>query len=516
MRIPFDLIAAMLAVYAFRETWASNPLVHWTRDPDQLRAQAEALGAQGSSTSEAFAVLGLFLLLVWLYAELSTRFAERYTAYGRDPYGVRSPDGRLPRWHPYVFYSRLNLAGQILSVLGYCAFIWIYRWPLKTCAWPEWVGLAWLDVPAHARDFLGQSQLAGTLTDVGPFALAMIISWLPRRRFLSSGQRSGSIAAYLSFEARLTFLPLAMWICFSFFGDAFELAKLGLPAPWTQAIETLPEWASLIFSLLALFAFAVLVMPWLMVRVWNCQPLPDGPLRQRLLKVMAKSGVDASAILTWGGSGTGFINAAVVGPWARMRYILISPALVKHLDADECEAVLAHELGHARYGHLTLLLFAVLLFSAVGSLAAYLIPGHDPILEAAAFIVSAGLFLRLFLGRIMRACEHEADLASAEIMGSPLPLVSALEKVARLAGGIRDIFSWHHGTIAGRVEHVMEVGLDSARGAAYHRGLKYVRRGVILLTILLLALQIGAAMLYQTKAETGDAPEAEPAASAKE
>ena len=53
------------------------------------------------------------------------------------------------------------------------------------------------------------------------------------------------------------------------------------------------------------------------------------------------------------------MTAGIMGILAKFRYILVTDALMDVLSLDELKAVLAHEMGHAKYRHL---LFYILFF----------------------------------------------------------------------------------------------------------------------------------------------------------
>jgi len=70
------------------------------------------------------------------------------------------------------------------------------------------------------------------------------------------------------------------------------------------------------------------------------------------------------------------------------------------------------------------------------------------------------VYFRYVMGFFMRNFERQADLYSALVMGSPIPTVSSLEKIAYYSGKSRDLPSWHHFSIRERVEYLMRVLKD--------------------------------------------------------
>ena len=65
-------------------------------------------------------------------------------------------------------------------------------------------------------------------------------------------------------------------------------------------------------------------------------------------------------ILYWPIFGGRMVTAGVMGLISRFRYILITNALFQVLNADEIDAVIAHEIGHIKKRHL---LFYLLFFA---------------------------------------------------------------------------------------------------------------------------------------------------------
>jgi Zn-dependent protease with chaperone function len=422
-----------------------------------------------------------FWLITWLLNEWITRRTEWRTRFGRE---LDAPAGKR---HPLELHSYEVLAAQALTVCLYGVALWSLQWPLFIRRWPHWLGFS----SATSIGFLklSNSKIMEMLLGLTPFLIAMLISWCPRWRLFSARRRMRySLWKYLDFEARLTWLPMAAWLAMSVVSDLADMLPRGYTA-WLME-----PGMSIAVSLLAMGLLAMIGLPILMTRYWQCSPMPEGELKDRLLRLLDRSGVKVRKIMVWGSKDTGMLNACVVGPWARFRYVLISPALADELGMDETEAVLAHELGHARHGHLTLLFIMLLCLSAMLDPLAQLLPvswRHSPAIEAGAIFLFIVLYIRGFFGAIMRECEREADLASAELVGSPIPIVAALEKLALRSGNIRNVYSWHHGSIAGRVASVLQLSSDPAGSARVHAQIRRVR----ILFAVLAALAIGAQFL---------------------
>lgn len=463
MRIPFDLIAAVLLM-------------------DAILQELLGLNAAGQMTpmsaGVAAGIWAGFLLAVWLVNELVTRDTEWRTRFGLHPAGTAG------KRHPLEIFSWATRAAQALTVALYGGILWTLQWPLATRDWPTWFGMNY-DAKIGSL-YLADSSVVAMVLNLGPFLVAMLLSWLPRRRlFAGLRRRPVSLRQYISLEARLTWAPLVLWLLIAVLQDGLST----LPRGYTHWLHT--PGVTLAVSLLSLVVVATVVLPQLVIWLWDCRPLPDGELKQRLLTLMERSGVKARSILVWGTRGSGLLNAAVLGPWAPLRYVLISPQLVDELTMEETEAVLAHELGHARYGHLSLLLLMLLSMTALlDPILQVLPPGaNSPLAQSGVLVVFVILYMWGFFGRIMRQCEREADLASAELLGTATPLVSALEKLANLGGNIRNVYSWHHGSIADRVDSVTRLSIDPGSSAIFHQQQRRIRLLFAAMTLAAIGMQ---------------------------
>jgi Zn-dependent protease with chaperone function len=462
MRIPFDLIAAVLCLEGISEYLSRHP------------------GGCLPPVGWGLAAWGGFLLVTWLANELVTRDAEWRTRFGTHVSGVGG--GR----HPLVVHAWMIGGAQGLSVLLYAGILWFYRWPLWVDQWPVALGL---DAKAHVGELaLRNSALVVIPLNLAPFLLGMLASWIPRRR-LASRLRGRRIPlwTYLGYEARLTWLPVALGIILATVKDAAAI----LPSQYTAWVDR--PGIDLVVVVASIAMISLVILPKLIIWLWRCRPLPEGELKERLWALVRRSGVRARDILVWGPHGSGLLNACVLGSWPRYRYVLISPALVEELGMEETEAVLGHELGHARYGHLLFLFMMILCLSALLDPVLSALPASwrkTPLVEIGVTLGFISGYMYLFYGTIMRQCEREADLASAELMGSPAPLVSALEKLAEITGNIRNVWCWHHGSIAQRVAAVERLSQDEAAGKQLHARLRRVRIMFAVLTAVALAAQM--------------------------
>ncbi len=201
------------------------------------------------------------------------------------------------------------------------------------------------------------------------------------------------------------------------------------------------------FALLFGFQLAGLVLyPRLILPLFNkLSPLPEGDLRARLLALGERTGFRANAIQVIDGSKrSAHANAYFTG-FGRFRRIVLFDTLVAQLPATELEAVLAHEIGHYRRGHIPkrLALAAVSLLAGFGIIA-WLAgqPWFNPAFGFPAGALAPSFLLFGLLSGVVtfwfsplsnllsRKHEYEADAFARDAMGSADPLVGALRRLA--------------------------------------------------------------------------------------
>ncbi len=95
-------------------------------------------------------------------------------------------------------------------------------------------------------------------------------------------------------------------------------------------------------------------------------PLEDEALREKIVKLLQRCGFNADGIYVMDGSKRSQHGNAYFTGFGTNKRIVFFDTLLKSLQADEIEAVLAHELGHFKHGHVRQRLILVTLTSLVG------------------------------------------------------------------------------------------------------------------------------------------------------
>ncbi len=313
-------------------------------------------------------------------------------------------------------------------------------------------------------------------------AVALLLLWLHQIVIWSFGyryhqfpgeavlSRKDFVKANINFNLGI----LAPWFIISFFVDIVQLLlkKVNIPFLTTDVGHLI-----MIMGLVVLFAC---FGPALIVRFWNCRPLPDGYHRQNIVNFCRKHNFRFKEICLWPIFAGKVLTAGVIGFLSEWRYLLITESLLNILTPEEVQGVVAHEMGHVRRYHLPLYLllliaYAVLMYLLWDAVFLFLLqirPLAELVMVASknpdfiAFIYSIPLILllivyfRYIFGYFMRNCERQADLYALEIIGRADPLISALEKIGLASGNTRDVPSWHHFSIRERVEYLMRSEAD--------------------------------------------------------
>lgn len=266
------------------------------------------------------------------------------------------------------------------------------------------------------------------------------------------------------------------------------------------------------------------VTPLIIRHVWDTVELGPGEVRDRLQVMCERSGVRVRELLVWRTHGS-MINGAVMGLIAPLRYILLTDALLDSLPAKQTEAVMAHEVAHARYAHLpwlagTLIVSAGLI-TAIGVLglssASRLIEDSRTLmvvfglLQVGVQVLGLGCAV-LILGHVSRRFEWQADAFAATYMsqstlppstgdtgvsGAPLNLVtpagahamiSALESVSALNHIPKARSSFRHGSILRRQQNLLAIVGTPIDQLPIDRSVRTIKHAVLFGGILLIVL----------------------------
>lgn len=254
-------------------------------------------------------------------------------------------------------------------------------------------------------------------------------------------------------EARFGFnkSTLKLWITDKIKGSLIGLA-IGLPLLsfllWLVGALGTYWWlwgygVFFLFQLVMVVAYPMFIMP-----LFNkLEPLEEGDLKTRLFALADRTGFKAQTILVMDGSKrSGHSNAFFAG-FGRFRRIVLFDTLIEQMNTEEIEAVLAHEIGHYKLGHIPkmILLSAVstfVMFATLGWLthadwfvsAFYFDPALVQSLVPVFLLVAllgglVGFWFGPLSSRLSRKHEYEADAFARRAMQGPDALIAALRKL---------------------------------------------------------------------------------------
>ncbi len=283
--------------------------------------------------------------------------------------------------------------------------------------------------------------------------------------FPSSISRKSFVLSHL----RLNIPILFPWLLLTISFDLLSFTPLGGPeSPLNSPFGQLISFA---FFLTILMVF----LPELIRYWWGCRPFTPSERIRELKEFLREKGLKYRDILRWPVFEGRMLTAGIMGIVPRYRYILIADSLMGILSLEELKAVVAHEIGHAKYRHLLyyivlILGYMILSFGLFGLFVDFFAalpffiewiqraetawPAVFQLGTSLPFLISIFVYFRYVIGFFMRNFERQADLHSAQLMDSPRPVISSLEKIALLSGRSRALPSWHHFSVKERVDYL--------------------------------------------------------------
>ena len=223
------------------------------------------------------------------------------------------------------------------------------RWPMfydtaLLLIWTLGGGLEWLDQSIMA---MGYSQIVTGITVMLAFMLLSSVLDLPF-----------SIISTFVIEEKFGFNRTTVK---TFIVDLFKGSALGLiiGVPLIYVILWLMDQAGemwWIYTWLVLTAFSLLMMwiyPTIIAPIFNkFEPLEEGETLNRIKSLLNRCGFSSNGVFVIDGSKRSSHGNAYFSGFGRNKRIVFFDTLLKMLNDDELEAVLAHELGHFKKKHI--------------------------------------------------------------------------------------------------------------------------------------------------------------------
>ena len=319
---------------------------------------------------------------------------------------------------------RLLLVGLALGFIFLAAFQWSGASKALADAWAR-------VTPAPALQLLGYLAVFGLAYYLITLPLHIYSSFTLEHRFGLSRQ---NWKGWLSREMKRVAVS-----------GVISLAMLeGLYALFRELPEAWPLWATL--GWVALNILLARIFPTVLLPLfYKTTPLQQHELVTRLLDLCQRAGLPALGVFRFDlGAETRKANAALAG-LGKTRRVLLADTLIDSFTPEEIEGVLAHELAHHRYHHITL-------FLVLGTAAAWIVFHFtaavsriwvDPLgltgigdpagLPALLLWLSVlGLVGLPLQNGISRRFERQADRYAVAMTRPPLAFAAALRRLAAL------------------------------------------------------------------------------------
>ena len=196
-----------------------------------------------------------------------------------------------------------------------------------------------------------------------------------------------------------------------------------------------------IFQLLIIFLAPVVLMP-----IFNkFSPLSDGPLKQAIERYAHSEHFKIQGVYTMDGSKRSTKSNAFFTGFGPFRRLVLFDTLIEKQSVEELTAVVAHEIGHFKRGHILKNMALSIAASAVMFYVFSLFLNNPKIFEVFRMqnisVYASLVFISAFYGPVLRPFsvfthllsrrfEFEADDYSASTYRRPEELVTALKKLS--------------------------------------------------------------------------------------
>ncbi len=255
-------------------------------------------------------------------------------------------------------------------------------------------------------------------------------------------------------------LVLAVPLLYGFF--ALERA---LPELWW-----IFAWAGLMLVMVAM----IVIYPAFIAPMFNkFTPMAEGPMKANIEALLKKCGFESKGLFVMDASKRSAHGNAYFSGFGKAKRIVFFDTLLEKHSPTEILSILAHELGHYKFGHvfqrileaaiLALLAFAVLHWAfATNALAHAFGLADDPGLVLMIVLLAFGPVSHVIsplTNFLSRRAEFQAD-DFAKSMTGPEPMISALTKLSRdnLATLTPDwlytLFNYSHPPVPERIAHL--------------------------------------------------------------
>lgn len=224
---------------------------------------------------------------------------------------------------------------------------------------------------------------------------------------------------------------------------AFTLAAAFWLIRWSP-----DRWWLWVWAFMALFSlFMMFVSPYLIEPLFNkFEPVTEEGLEDDIRVMMEKAGLKVGRVMQMDASKRSRHSNAYFTGIGKVKRIVLFDTLIRQMTHGEIVAVLAHEIGHWKRGHIWKRLVAAELLALAGSWIAFKLLNWEGLPGLLGLPADASLPARLvilgFIGSLVlfpltplsawlsRRHEREADRFAVDLTGRPGDLASALVKLS--------------------------------------------------------------------------------------
>ena len=323
-------------------------------------------------------------------------------------------------------YNRTRLiAGVSSSIVSFLLIV------LLVCldATREIARLAWAIGSYRYLALLLFTAMVGLLQTLVTLPISFYSGYIVEHRYNLSNQTVGRWA-WERLKGSLVGLPLVagivmvVYYCMESFGDK-----------WWLPVSVLLSFVTVLLARVV----PVLFLP----LFYKFDPLPDGPLKERIAGLCARAGLKFDGIFIFDLSkNTKKANAGFTGI-GKSRRIILGDTLVHQFSPEEIETVFAHELGHYKHRHIMsgiltsvfstfigMFVTSLLYAWSVSTLGFAAITDLEALPLLAIWLSLFGLITAPISNMISRRHERQADAYAAAVTNNGAAFAAALRRLA--------------------------------------------------------------------------------------
>jgi len=339
----------------------------------------------------------------------------------------------------------------------------------------DFAGQVTLDDHRRAADYTIARTRFGIVETVCDALLSVVwlAFWLAPLYALVAGFTEPGLTRSVVFVCAFTLIGHVLALPFSFF-NAFRLeekfgfnrltpktfaldevkslgltAAIAIPALYAMfaLLRALPDswWLFAWVAFMALTLAMTVIYPTVIAPMFNTfTPMADGDAKSRMEALLAKCGFESKGLYVMDASTRSSHGNAYFSGFGKAKRIVFFDTLLEKHSLDEIESILAHELGHFKYGHVRQMIlqaaivaflgFAVLYWAfSTGDFTDWFGLPNDPGVVLVALMLAqepAAHLLKPLLSWRSRKAEFEADDFARQIVGKE-PMISALTRLTR-------------------------------------------------------------------------------------